>query len=373
MEVLKLDNIDRYIENIMSNNISEHINFEHTIKNALTANKIKTYKRNNLLKKIAVIIISITTISGVVFAKQFSEKFSNFFKDKFASNNNEYAQILNNNSKTIDGLTIKVESIYIDDFNMELVIDYTYESDISLVDSKIVIKDEENNLIFENDDFGVVNSFTNTDVNKVIKRYENRFDNESITDDREIVEYQYTTRYKSSYLRIDSNRVKRVLKLYSRENKKFPESKKLYIQLEDFILKNNSNTFKNINKKSVFEIELSNTFFNRETNKYIQNKMDSEQGFTIINAEASNVQLRLKMEYSGKQDLRQLIDTKELNCIKIFDEENNICFIADNLYIFNNKILDLYYSIDINKLSDNLIVIINNSIKIHIRKVESSF
>ena len=82
---------------------------------------------------------------------------------------------------------------------------------------------------------------------------------------------------------------------------------------------------------------------------------------------------RSKMEYSGKQDLRQLIDTKELNCIKIFDEENNICFIADNLYIFNNKILDLCYSIDINKLSDNLIVIINNSIKIHIRKVESSF
>lgn len=370
-----MDNLDKYIANTLKHEITEHSNYEYTIINSLKNTKKTKYSINELLRKVAVVIISITMISGVVFAKQLTVALKNFFETKSPTNYNNYIQILDDNIKTIDGLTVKLNSIIVDDFNIQLIIEYMYENEISFVDSNILIKDEYNNIIFESNDSEKVGLF-NDSVNKTRQNYKDRGNITGNTQNNESTpQYQITSEYKSSYINVDNNKLRRTLELFPKENEKFPESKKLYIQLKDFVIQNNlndTNKIKKINKECTFEIELDKKFTNREKDIYIQDNINSEQEFTVLAVELSNMRLKVKMEYSGEKELKKIVNTMDLNSIQIFDEDNNIYINAESLYIFNNKILNISYDNKGNELSNKLLIIVNDTIKIPIRKMESS-
>lgn len=368
-----MDNLDKYIADTLKCKITEHSNYEYTIINSLKNNKKIKDNVNELLRKVAIVIISITMISGAVFAKQFTVALKNYFETKFSTNYNNYIQILDDNKKAIDDLTIKLDSIIVDDFNIQLVIEYMYKNEISLVDSDILIKDEYDNVIFENNDSKIKGPFSDISVNKVRQNYKNSGNIIGSTENNESTSnYQFTSTYKSTYTRIDKNKIKRVLELYTRENEKFPETKKIYIQIKNFIIKNNSNIIKKIKKECIFEIDLDNKFINRQTTNYIQDETNSKQEFTVLAAESSNMQLKIKMEYTGEKDLKEIINTMDLSSIQIFDEDNNLYINAESLYVLNNKILNISYDNNGISLSDRLLLIINDTIKIPIRKMESS-
>lgn len=362
-----MDNIDRYIKNIVSNNISEHTNYKHTIKNALTTKKIKTYAHNNLLKKIAVIIISITTIGGVAFAKQFSETLSNCFKNKIESNSDNYTQILDDNTKTVDDLTIKIDSVLVDDYKIQLGITYLYKEAITSAESKITIKDENNNLLFENSEFDIADSynvFTKKDKTKYSSLIINHNEiSENIRLEDEMEQVQYARYYESSYQNIQDNNLKRMIELKSDLDNKFPVTKKIHIQFEDIILKNGSKIIKKINKSINFEIELDEKFMKREISIYQESNNESE--FKLINSQLSNVQLKVRLEYTGEQDLKDLMNTA--NIIQIYDNKNNK-YISTSMKLIYNNTIDLSFNVDRNILSNELTIIMGNIGKISILK-----
>ncbi len=368
-----MDNLDKYIVNTLKPEITEHSNYENTIINSLKDIEKPKSNLNELLKKVAIIIISITTISGVAFAKQITVALKNFFEAKaINNNNNSYIQKLDDNIKKIDGLTIKLNSIIVDDFNIQLIIEYAYENDISLVNSDILIKDENSNLIFENNDAEGLGPFSDSYLNKTKQNYNDRG---NIRNNENTGQHQFASEYKTSYINIENNKLIRKIELHPREDIKFPKSKTLYIQMKDFIIQNNSGTtnkIERINKECSFEIELDEKFVSRETHDYIQEETNSKQKFKVLAAELSNTQLRLKMEYTGKESLLNIVNMMDLSSIQIFDENNNMYINTEAFYFFNNQFLYLKFNTNGNKLSDRLIIIINNTIKIPIRKVESS-
>lgn len=368
-----MDSLDKYIANTLKADVTEHPNYEHTIINSLKNIEKPRNTLNELMKKVAIVIISITTISGVVFAKQITVALKNFFETKFINdNNNSYIQILDENIKKIDGLTIKLNSIIVDDFNIQLVIEYMYENDSSLVNSDILIKDENSNLIFENNDAEGLGPFSDSYLNRPKQNYKDRGNIVgNIRNDENTPQYQFTSGYKTSYTNIENNKLIRKIELYPREDIKFPRSKKIYIQMKDFIIQNNSGTtnkINKINKECTFEIELDEKFINRGTNTYIQEEVNSKEEFSVLAAELSNMQLRLKMEYTGKENLSNMIDMKDLSSIQIFDEDNNMYINTERFYSFNNQFLYLKFNSSENKLSDKLVIIINDTIKIPITK-----
>ncbi len=364
-----MDSLDKYIANTLKADVTEHPNYEHTIINSLKNIEKPRNTLNELMKKVAIVIISITTISGVVFAKQITVALKNFFETKFINdNNNSYIQILDDNIKKIDGLTIKLNSIIVDDFNIQLVIEYMYENDISLVNSDILIKDENSNLIFENNDAEGLGPFSDSYLNKTKQNYNDRG---NIRNNENTGQHQFASEYKTSYINIENNKLIRKIELHPREDIKFPKSKTLYIQMKDFIIQNNSGTtnkIERINKECSFEIELDEKFINRGTNTYIQEEVNSKEEFSVLAAELSNMQLRLKMEYTGKENLSNMIDMKDLSSIQIFDEDNNMYINTERFYSFNNQFLYLKFNSSENKLSDKLVIIINDTIKIPITK-----
>jgi hypothetical protein len=367
--VLKLNKLDKYISDIVSKNITESSEYENAIRNALKENKKKEKNMYELFKKIAIVIVSLSTIGGVVFAKYISEKNEYISNNNTLGNMNEYIQTLDNEYETIDNLSIKIDSILVDEFNIQLNIEYLYTETITSAESKILIKDENNNIIFNNN---VVNY-----MNYVFGKEDRRSYQESLIYGKNIAqdeEYEqdksFTKGYKSVYQNIKNNNIIRTLSLYTDiDEDNFPKSKIFYIQLEDITLKNNSNIVKTISDKWNFEIKLDEKFLNRNIISYKQKEIESnKQEFKVIQAELSNVQFKLKIEYTGKENLTQLIDTLDLSNVQIYDKKNDYYIKSATLESVDNEIIKVGFDVNRSMLSDDLQVVINNDNKIEILK-----
>lgn len=360
-----MDELDKYIIDIVNKEISEPIKYNNTIKRALKVDKKKA-STISIVKKIAVVLICITTIGGVVFANVVREITKK--KSSYINQNNDYVQNLNMQYNTIDNLSIKIKSILIDDFNIELNIEYLYTEPITSAESKIVIRDENQNIIYSDNE--TINYYR--DIFKKNERY--KYGNTRIIEDYGEEDDKKTEqnpiRFQSSYQNIEDNILSRKINLYSDlDSKKFPKTKKLYIQLENIVLRDNSKVVKSLERKWDFNIELDKKFLNRETNMYIQEDINiSKQNFTVLRAEESNVQFKIKIKYNGNEDLNKLINTLDLDNIQIFDEKNNQYINAETIDILENSIIKAEYNINRNNLSNILTIKIGDFNKIKIIK-----
>ena len=351
-----MDNIDKYISDIVRKKIKEPADFESKIRNTLKIQK-KHFILNELVKKVAAVIISISAVGGIAFAAKKSGIFNNNNNNQYSIENNEYIQQLDMQYQTIDNLSIKVDSILVDDFNIQIEMDYLYNEPITSANSKILVKDDKNNILYRN---VIVDSDSNDFLSKKVDRktFEKKptiinegmvVYNQDITE-KEIETKAYTTGYKSMYEKVNSNHIKNTINLYrDLETEKFPNSKKIYIQLEDVILKNNKNKVKEIKGTWNFEIDIKEEFRNRQTWKYIEINNETENNnFKVVDAELSNVQLLLKIENTGNIDLSSL----KSNHIQIWDEQNSRFIVADGMKIVDGNIVDVSYNINSKMFSD---------------------
>ena len=99
-----------------------------------------------------------------------------------------------------------------------------------------------------------------------------------------------------------------------------------------------------------------------------ENDDNVSNNFKVIKAEKSNILLKLKLEYNGKEDINKLIDTLDLSNIQIFDEKNNQYINANNFEIVNDKYIKVDYKINENMILDRIILNISNLDKITIVK-----
>ena len=256
-----MDNVDEYISNIVRKQIQEPANFEAKIRNTLNFQK-KHFAFNEFVKKIAIGIVSISAIGGIAFAVQLSGIFNH---KEYATENDGYVQQLNMPYQTIDNLSIKVDSILMEDFNIQIKLDYLYNEPITSANSKILVKDEKDNILYRN---VIVDIETSDFLSEKIDR--NAFvENPTIIDDAKTkivynqditekeMEAKTHTGFQSGYEQINSNHIKRTINLCRHlDTEKFPNSKKIYIQLEDMILRNKKNKVKEIKGKWIFEIDM---------------------------------------------------------------------------------------------------------------------
>lgn len=368
-----MDELDKKILEVVNKKIIEPPKYEETIRNTF-----KNYTRTNqynILKKVAIIILCISTIGGITFGRQISEMISNMFKKNTSDErNNEYIQIVENEYQTINNLSVRINSIGMDDFTIQLDVEYVYTEPITQAESKILIKDEQNNIIFKNSNEPSNMAYSSKKAER--RSYKDLLkygESTNMIEELEIPEETTTVltgNYQSTYQNIGDNRLKRTIVLGSGiDFKKFPKSKKIYIQLEDIELKNHQNIVKRIQGKWEFEIDLNSKIVNREITRYVQKDLENnKQEFKVMEAELSNLQLQLKIEYLGNQNLTQVVDMSDLSSIQIFDKKNRYYINPTTLDIINNRIVKVNFDINKNNVSDELKVIIRDINEIEIIK-----
>lgn len=370
-----MDDLDKYISNIVSKKIQEPSKYKYTIKHALENNR-KYINFNDVLRKVAITIISVSTIGGLVFAMQAYKTNNKHANEEYTIENDEYIQKLDMEYQTKDDLSIKVNSILVDDFNIQLDIDYLYTEPITSAESDIIITDENNNLIFyspkvEIDYEGTYkkrsreNFILNKDSIKQndysIKQTENYLGKLS-----EKEEYARGGHFDYQY--ITENNLRRIINTYidDLDFPKFPKSNKLYIQLINVTLQNNKKKIKEINDKWLFEVNIDKKYISSKSYNLKHINVDkNNHNFKIIKAEASNVKLLAKIEYNGNEDINSL----NSDCIQIWDERDNKYINASNFSEMNN-IIDVAFDIDKNTFSNIIKIKIMNSDEIVLEREE---
>ena len=362
-----MNKLDRYILDVVEKKITEPAKYEESIKRALNNTK-KTPRLNDIFKKVAVIILSITTVGGIVFAIQMSSIMNKANKKSNEYNiaYDEYIQKLDMDYQTIDDLSIKVDSILLDKFNIEINIDYLYNKSITSAESKILITDENKNLIYKSTEvFDYYEQiFKKIDRNEFVSsmKLENSVSDENMANDENKTENMYTTRVTNSYQNLGTNNLLRKIELYNDlDFKEFPESKILYIQLENILLKDGSKKVKELNYKWNFEVKLDNEFFKEEVSSYKEeNNNKNDKLINVIQEKSSNVLLKIKFKYTDQQKLDEIIDLLDSDCIQLFDKKNNYYIKSKNISILDNNIIKADFDINKKDLSDILIIKIKN-------------
>ncbi|MCI8999646.1 MAG: hypothetical protein HFJ26_01615 [Clostridia bacterium] len=369
-----MDELDKKILEVVNKKIIEPPKYEETIRNTF-----KNYTRTNqynILKKVAIIILCISTIGGITFGRQISEMISNMFKKNTSDErNNEYIQIVENEYQTINNLSVRINSIGMDDFTIQLDVEYVYTEPITQAESKILIKDEQNNIIFKNSNEPSNMAYSSKKAERRSYKDLLKYGESTNMIIEELETLEETTKvltgnYQSTYRNIEDNRLKRTIVLGSGiDFKKFPKSKKIYIQLEDIELKNRQNIVKRIQGKWNFEIDLNSKLVNREITRYVTKDLEhNKQEFRVMEAELSNLQLQLKIEYVGNQNLTQIIDMSDLGSIQIFDKKHKYYINPTTLDIIDNRIVKVNFDVNRNNVSDELKIIIRGINEIEILK-----
>lgn len=363
-----MDELDKFISSIVEKEISEPIRYEETIKNALKE-KTRKIKFNNITQKIAIIIASITTIGGVVFASNFFIKNNTPNIPNSIYEDNEYAQYLNTDFTKIDNLSIRIESIMFDSFNIQLVFDYLYPESFTSVEAEIFITDENNNIIFNNYDINTGNYFENRFQKQNRHKYGDAETNTENTDNSTKFDTTMITQYTDGKDYLYNNNFKKLLSLYTDlDLGKFPNSKKLYVKLSNITVKNDTKVIAKLEKECNFEIDVDKQISDRKISTYIKKNMNDKENFKVLAAQLSDIQFKVKIVYIGDQNFNQISKDLSSDNIQLFDEKNNNQFSPKFIHLDENNIIKLDFNINANTIADRLILKIGNLDEIELIK-----
>lgn len=310
-----LDEIDKLLFNYFDSNKVVPPIIENGIK-SVSLNSIKQEnKLISLIKKFIITIMGIATVAGgVVFAKDISNFFQNFFgvipnDGVDTAVNNGYVAILDTAYQDADGIEIKIDSMLMDDVNLCL------NFIITLNDKYDIEKFKANEISF--DDLKIVDETGKTVF--VTHSYD--------------TEHAYSGSYGFTKHLIDE-RTFRVSFIATDYTNPFSRSKKLFV---DFNILN-SNTFV-LDKGLVddlykgdwhFEVDVPEEFYNRETVLY---KIKSSNIGQLNGVEAflTNTTFRIyipeliteKIEYFSELNTKSSLDWKPINDIYVETENGN--------------------------------------------------
>lgn len=311
------ENFENKLRTVCTEDIYIPQKITNTIKNGLYENKVKW--RFIEMKKTVVLILSIVFIgTGIVIACNSSWNFWSNNGVKTALEY-DYVQNIEMDYNIQNDLGIKLDSIIIDNSNIGMVFNYKMPSKFKNVDnivlSDIVIKDEKNNIIFEDGN-----------ENSLSTGYSEEFASEN-------------------------GILKQAILLYNL-NHTYPKSNNIYISFSTIHIFRNQKNIKTITGNWNFDVNVSDKFINRETINY---KASQSKDIDIIRVELTSTGLDIEMKFNSPLNAEKLRKN-----IKVQDKDGNEYyadkFIAENE--LTNPTIKTSFPITIYNADDNLKLII---------------
>lgn len=325
------ENFENKLRTVCTEDIYIPQKITNTIKSGLYKNKVKW--RFIEMKKTVVLILSIVFIgTGIVIASNSSWL---FFRNNGVKTALKYGYVQNieMDYNIQNDLGVKLDSIIIDNSNIGIVFNYKIPFKFKNVDnivlSDIIIKDEKNNIIFED---GNENSLT--------------------------------TGYSEEFAS-ENGIVKQAL-LLDNFNHTYPKSNNIYISFSTIHIFKNQKNIKTITGNWNFDVNVSDKFINRETINY---KASQSKDIDIIRVELTSTGLDIEMKINSPLNAEKLRKN-----IKVQDKDGNEYFsdkfIAENE--LTNPTIKTSFPITIYNADDNLKLIIqtDKEIIIELNKVK---
>lgn len=336
-----MNNIDNLIENTIQKQIYEPEEFEQAILTAFETKKHTIIHSNIIIKFISLISAFIAITAGVVFAKDISKWINNIFKPETTSNGiiqmveDGYIQNTDMNFIEDNGISIKIDSILMDDYNLDIVFEVKTKENIkpiyNIEISDLIILDENNNIIYC--------SYDRADLYEdFCKKHNIEFSNKNMHNN-------YTDEgYQTEVIERTDNSVKFLYKLYSTG---YPKSKKLIFDFKNINIISsvenitNDRDSQNLKGKWNIEVNLPEVFYNRKNLIYsVKDKSDKKSN--VILKEATGTYTEMHIELTIKKFRKGYKPTEEGldNLLKEISEntENDIIATLENQ---NGKIFEI--------------------------------
>lgn len=286
-----MDSIDNVIENVMQKQIYEPIEFEKAILTAFKEKEKYKSHSNIIIKIISTIVAFITITAGVVFAKDISNFIKNIFNPKTIGKGvvemaeNGYMQNTNMDFIENNGISVKIDNILMDDYNLDIVFEVKAEENIESIYnaeiSDLIISDENNNLIYCN--------YDRVDLyEKFCKEHNIEFSNKNMHNNLT------NSGYQTEIIEKTDKRVKFLYKMYST---KYPKSKRLIINFENIAIASNmEGSTQNLKGNWNIEIEVPEKVYNREIMIYnIKDGSDKVNNIILKEAKGSYTEMHITL------------------------------------------------------------------------------
>ncbi len=336
-----MNNIDNLIENVIQKPIYEPQEFEQAILTAFETKKHTIIHSNIIIKFISLISAFIAITAGVVFAKDITKWINNIFNPETTSQGiiqmaeDGYIQNIDMNFIEDNGISIKIDSILMDDYNLYIVFEVKTKENIepifNIEISDLIISDENNNIIYC--------SYDRVDLYEdFCKKHNIEFSNKNMHNN-------YTNEgYQTEVIERTDNSVKFLYKLYSTG---YPKSKKLIFDFKNInIISNvenitNNRVSQNLKGKWNIEVDLPEVFYNRKNLIYsVKDKSDKKSN--VILKEATGTYTEMHIELTIKKFRKGYKPTEEGldNLLKeiLENTENDIIATLENQ---NGKIFEI--------------------------------
>ena len=332
------DNLDKILFDTYEKNKDIPLSTQNTIDNTIDnifAKKNAKHKSsfNFLLKKVAILVISLTAITAsTVFAKDIISFFASIFTNSNdgidTAVENGYVQNVDLDFIEDNDLGIKVDYVLMDDHNLNISFVYKYLKDsihiTGLNYMDITIMDEKNNVLYKSS-----KNNQNTNTTSSTNSTAQLLNNQQFID-------TYTIRTSLSLTSIN-----------------FPKSEMLYISINNVSLKS-ENEILDINGNWNFSINLDDKFiyrtsykYNCSDNKYINNVE------TLLTDASLSITLELNTAfdrnciYSHNSTILKDSNNKEYSRIRMFSELNNKITLIYPITIYDNNVDELFLHIDL--------------------------
>lgn len=288
-----MDNIDNIIENVMQKTICEPEEYKQAILTAFENKNQYNVHSNIIIKIISAITAFLIITAGIVFAKDISNWIYNIFNPetigKGVVDMAEKGYIQNTNMDFIEsnGVSVKVDNILMDDYNLDIVFEVKTEKDIeSIYNIKmpdLIIYDENNKLIFCSDNKNLYEEFC--------KKHNIEFSEMNMKNN-------LTNRgYQIEVIEREDKSIKFLFKMYSEE---YPKSKKLTLDFKNIELILNNRDVQEFKGNWKIEIELPEKIYNREVILYnVKDNSDKENNTIFKEARGSYTEMHLTILVKG--------------------------------------------------------------------------
>ena len=336
-----MNNIDNLIENTIQKQIYEPEEFEQVIVTAFETKKHTIIHSNIIIKFISLISAFIAITASVVFAKDISKWINNIFKPETTSNGiiqmaeDGYIQNTDMNFIEDNGISIKIDSILMDDYNLDIVFEVKTKENIkpiyNIEISDLIISDENNNLIYC--------SYDRIDLYEdFCKKHNIEFSNKNMHNN-------YTNEgYQTEVIERTDNSVKFLYKLYSTG---YPKSKKLIFDFKNINIISsvenitNNRVSQNLKGKWNIEVDLPEVFYNRKNLIYsVKDKSDKKSNVILKEATGTytemHIELTIKKFRKGYKPTEEGLDNFLKEILNI--PENDIIATLENQ---NGKIFEI--------------------------------
>lgn len=311
------ENFENKLRTVCTEDIYIPQKFTYAIKSGLYENNRK-WRFIEMKKIIASILCIVFMGTGIVLA---SNSLWNHWNNKGVKTALEYGYVQNieMDYNIQNDLGIKLDSIIIDNSNIGIVFNYKIPSNFKNIDNiaikDIVIKDEKNNIIFEDGN-----------------------------------EKSLSTGYAEEFA--SENSIVKQAILLNNLNHTYPKSNNIYISFSTVNIFRNQKNIKTITGNWNFDINVTDKFINRETIEYTAGQ---SKDIEVISAELTSTGLDIEMKFNSPLNAENLGKN-----IKIQDNDENEYF-SDKLIAENElttPTIRTSFPITIYNAHDNLKLII---------------